>query len=114
MKSKKIYYWACDKSENSGEGKLALYFIKDLNKKFITAEIKRPKFKIKFINKIINYKYIIPFFGILYCWKYFLNIKSLLHKFLPLWNFLIFLLLPPNSNIGPTGGAKFIKNSNFN
>ena len=115
MKSKKIYYWACDKSENSGEGKLALYFIKDLNKKFITTEIKKPKFKIKFINKIINYKYIIPFFGILYCWKYFLNNKKVYYiNFLPLWNFLIFLLLPPNSNIGPiTGGAKFIKNSSL-
>ena len=115
MKNKEIHYWACDKSENSGEGKLALYFIKDLNKKFITTEIKKPKFKIKFINKIINYKYIIPFFGILYCWKYFLNNKKVYYiNFLPLWNFLIFLLLPPNSNIGPiTGGAKFIKNSSL-
>ena len=53
--------------------------------------------------------------GILYCWKYFFNNKKIYYiNFLPLWNFLIFLLLPPNSNIGPiTGGAKFVKNSSF-
>ena len=115
MNNKEIHYWVCDKSENSGEGKLASYFIKDLKKKFITTEIKKPKFKIRLINRIINYKYIIPFLGILYCLKFFFNNKKIYYiNFLPLWNFLIFLLLPPNSNIGPiTGGAKFVKNSSF-
>ena len=115
MKNNKIYYWACDKSENSGEGKLALFFIQNLKKRFKTEEIKKPKFKNKLFNQIINYKYLIPFIGILYCWKYYFDNKRIYYiNFLPLWNFLIFLLLPPNSNIGPiTGGAKFPKKTSL-
>lgn len=34
-------------------------------------------------------------------------------NYLPYWNFVIFLILPPKCEIGPiTGGAKFSKNSN--
>ena len=32
LKNNKIHYWTCDKSENSGEGQLALFFIKNLKK----------------------------------------------------------------------------------
>ena len=115
MINKKIHYWACDKSENSGEGKLALFFLQNLKKKFRTEEIRKPKFTNKILNKIVNYKYLIPFIGIFYCWKNYFNNKKIYYiNFLPLWNFLIFLLLPPNSNIGPiTGGAKFPKNTSF-
>ena len=115
MINKKIHYWACDKSENSGEGKLALFFLQDLKKKFKTKEIRKPKFTNRILNKIINYKYLIPFIGILYCWKYYFDNKKVYYiNFLPLWNFLIFLFLPPNSNIGPiTGGAKFYKKTSF-
>ena len=115
MTNNKIYYWTCDKSENSGEGQLALFYIKNLKKKFKVNEIKKPKFDNKLLNKIINYKYVVPFFGILFCWKYYLNRKKVCYiNFLPLWNFLIFLLLPPNSNIGPiTGGSKFLNNSSI-
>jgi len=115
LKNKKIYYWACDNSENSGEGRLAIFFIKNLKKKFNVIEIKNPKFKINFFKKFFNYKYIKPFVGIIYCWKFFLNEKKVYYvNYLPFWNFIIFLFLPPNSNIGPiTGGAKFSENSNF-
>ena len=61
MTNNKIYYWTCDKSENSGEGQLALFYIKNLKKKFKVNEIKKPKFDNKLLNKIINYKYIVPF-----------------------------------------------------
>ncbi len=115
MKNKKIYYWVCDKSENSGEGQLALFFLKNLRKKYKTTEIKKPKIKNQFLSKILNYKYIIPFLGVLYCWKFFFYKKKIYYiNYLPLWNFALFLLLPPNSNIGPiTGGAKFSGNLNF-
>ena len=33
IENKKIYYWACDFSENSGEGKLAKLFLEKLKKK---------------------------------------------------------------------------------
>ncbi len=115
MKSKILYYWACDKSDSSGEGKLALFFLKDCKKKFKIIEIKKPKINNIFLRKFSNYKYILPFFGIIYCWKYFLNKKETCYiNYLPFWNFLIFLLLPPNTIIGPiTGGAKFDKKSSI-
>ena len=115
MKSKEIYYWTCDKSPNSGEGNLAIYFIKNFNKNLKFREIKKKNFSYITLSKILNYKYILPFVGIFYCWKYYLNDKKICYiNYLPFWNFLIFLLLPPNSNIGPiTGGAKFHKKTNL-
>ena len=111
----RIFYWVCDKSDSTGEGKLALYFINNLKIKNDINEIKKPKFKNKFLKKIVNHKYALPVLGIFYCWKYFFcNKKTYYINYLPFWNFLIFFLLPPNSNIGPiTGGAKFDKKSNF-
>ena len=96
----KNYVWACDFSKNTGEGKLARLFVK--------KNIKNPiliKFKPKL--KILNYKYLIPFVGIVFCWYYFLKSKKVFFiNYLPLWNTLIFLLLPPKTSIGPiTGGA---------
>ena len=115
MRKNKIFYWVCDKSDNTGEGKLALYFINNLKIKNNINQIKKPKFKNKFFKKIVNHKYVLPVLGIFYCWKYFIyNKKTYYINYLPFWNFLIFFLLPPNSNIGPiTGGARFDKKSNF-
>ena len=65
--------------------------------------ISRPKI-------FFNHKYILPFIGILYCWVYFFRCKKVIYKYLLYWNFLIFLLLPPKTIIGPiTGGALFNK-----
>ena len=115
MKNKDIYYWTCDKSESSGEGKLSLFYLETLKKRFNIHEIKKPNIKNKIIRKIIYYKYIIPFIGIIFCWIYYINKKRICYvNYLPFWNFVIFLLLPPNSNIGPiTGGANFRENSNL-
>jgi hypothetical protein len=116
LKKNKIFYWACDKSKNSGEGKLANFFINKLKKDNNTiVEIKKPQFRNILLKKIFNYKYTLPLLGIFYCWKYFIyGNKTYYINYLPFWNFIIFFLLPPNSNIGPiTGGAKFNKNSNF-
>jgi len=115
LRNKILFYWTCEKSENSGEGKLALFFLKKLRKQFNLIEIKKPKIKNKFFREIFNYRYILPFIGVLYCWKYYLtNKKACYVNYLPFWNFLIFLFLPPGSIIGPiTGGANFINNSNF-
>ncbi len=115
MKNKNLFYWTCEKSENSGEGKLALIFIKELKKKFKLVEIKKPNIKSKILKKLLNYKYILPFIGVIYCWKYFLKNKKICYiNYLPLWNFIIFLSLPPKTKIGPiTGGAKFLKHSSI-
>ncbi len=115
MKNKNLFYWVCEKSESSGEGKLALIFIHELRKKNRLFKIKKPKIKNKILKKILNYKYILPFVGVIYCWKYFFKNKDVCYiNYLPFWNFLIFLTLPPNTKIGPiTGGAKFDKNSSL-
>ena len=104
----KIYYWACDNSKNTGEGKLGLFFLNSqINKNFLKIP-NNNKFK------FFNYKYIKPFYGIYNCWKYYLDKKKVCYiNYLPFWNFLIFLLLPPATIIGPiTGGANF--GSKFN
>lgn len=103
LTKKKIILWACDYSSESGEG--------NLSRKFVKKNFKNKKFQIIGYNKknILNYKYISPFIGIFYCWKYYLKGNKVGYlNYLPLWNFLIFLFLPPKTVIGPiTGGAKF-------
>ena len=102
--------WASDYAENSGEGNLARLFTKYL--------IERKNYKIKFnkINKIKYSKYLSPFIGILYCWKYYLINKNVAYiNYLPLWNFFIFMLLPPKTILGPiTGGAKYSSRHKLN
>ena len=109
LKSEKVFFWACDFKSTSGEGRLAKLYVKEYKKKFKNTLIKIPNQKLK----IFNYKYLSPFFGIFYGWYYFFNGKKFLYlNYLPFWNFLIFLLLPPKCEIGPiTGGAKFNKQS---
>ena len=88
MRSDKVFFWACDYSENSGEGRLGRLFIKVYERKFklITKRIKPSK------RKILNHKYVNPFIGILFAWIYFFkNKKFLFLNYLPYWNFLIFL-----------------------
>ena len=108
------YFWVCDFSTNTGEGNLARLYLKKIKnkKKVISCDL---FFKNKIIKKIINYKYISPFFGILICWYLFFKKKDITYiNYLPLWNFLIFLLLPPSTKIGPiTGGAIFPKNNQY-
>jgi hypothetical protein len=64
--------------------------------------------------KIFNYKYFTPFIGIFICWFiYFKKDKPVYLNYLPLWNFILFLTLPPKTILGPiTGGAKF-NNKNY-
>ena len=115
MKKNKFYYWSCDCSKNSGEGQLALLFLKKLSKNYQFKQIKFKNNNNSITKKILNYKYLIPFIGILYCWKYYFNNKNIAYiNYLPFWNFLIFLLLPPKTLIGPiTGGAHFKRTNNF-
>ena len=74
----------------------------------ITA-LKYQKNNINFLKKIIDYKYISPFYGIIICWLNYLKKRRVAYiNYLPLWNFFIFLFLPPKTIIGPiTGGANY-------
>ena len=110
MTKKKITFWACDYSDKTGEGNLA--------RKFIFQNYKGKKIQIKTINSknIFKHKYLIPFIGIINCWKYFLKNHNVGYlNYLPLWNFLIFFLLPPKTSLGPiTGGALYSKKNKMN
>jgi hypothetical protein len=108
LTKKNLYVWACDYSENSGEGKLARLFIKKLN-------LDR-NFRI-IINKNYNvHRYISPIIGIIFCWlKSLKNQKTCYLNYLPFWNFLIFMLLPSKTILGPiTGGAHYSKKNILN
>ncbi len=101
----KYYYWACDYSKNTGEGNLARLFVrKNIKNGF--------RIKYNITLKFLRYKYILPFIGVIYCWFYYLKGKKIYYiNYLPLWNFLIFILLPPKTILGPiTGGSNFNKN----
>ena len=108
------YFWVCDGKSSTGEGNLARLYIKKIigKKIIITCET---FFENKIFQKILNYKYISPFFGIFVCWYFYYQKKNISYvNYLPLWNFFIFLLLPPGTNIGPvTGGALFSKNNQY-
>ena len=110
MTKKKLTFWACDYSNKSGEGNLAKKFINE-NYKNKTIKIKTSKSK-----NIFSHKYILPYIGIVKCWKYYFKGYRIGYlNYLPLWNFLIFLLLPPKTVLGPiTGGALYDKTNKVN
>tara|TARA_B100000787_G_scaffold71256_1_gene52375 strand:- start:4177 stop:5091 length:915 start_codon:yes stop_codon:yes gene_type:complete len=110
LTKKILYLWACDYSDNTGEGKLAKIYINFLKKK------NNYKIKVCVPKKSLNYKYLSPIVGILYCWKNFLENKETGYvNYLPLWNFFLFILLPPKTILGPiTGGANFSNQKNLN
>jgi len=108
---KYVYCWACDFSKNSGEGNLANLFVSEkFNNNYKIYTPHRLNINKKFSN-IINYKYISPLIGVFFCWFFFIKNKKVVYiNYLPLWNFLIFALLPPKTILGPiTGGAHFVE-----
>ena len=106
-----IFFWACDYSSNSGEGRLARMFVNYKEKQTKCTFLKISCSK----NKFLNHKYISPFVGIIYCWLYYLKKKEIYYiNYLPFWNFIIFIFLPPKTQLGPiTGGANYSM-ENFN
>ena len=114
--AKKIYFWACDYSSNSGEGILGRSYIRYIRKtnkniKLInvnsSSKFQKNKFKKNSqIYKSVIHKYIYPLIGLIYLWKLYFQSKNVLFlNYTPLWNFLIFIFLPPNSKIGPITGT---------
>lgn len=121
---KKIYIWCCDNSKKNGEGILANKFIDDLikyNKKYSFKIVTLSLKKINFFRKIFGSsadRYLFPIFGVFYLWFVFIfkNKKKLCFvNYLPLWNFLLFAILPPKTILGPiTGGSTYLKKPFFN
>ena len=114
--------WTCDFRENSGEGKLARLFLKQLyyNKiNLIKVYSPEAKYIIKygkiFLSKKKNfinydkfyYKYVYPFIGCIYSWYFFFRKEKFVYlNYLPLWNFIILLLLAPKTTLGPVTGSR--------
>ena len=123
-----LYCWACDFSPNRGEGILARHYIQSLSKK------KQKKFFIKSthgtfsINKGLIKKlnttsrnmtklnlsffenYLYPIYGIIYLWINYFRKRGVCYlNFLPLWNTFLFILLPPNTHLGPITGFIYKK-----
>jgi hypothetical protein len=121
-----LYIWANDYSSNTGEGRLARNFISFLKKEYPRnlIKIKTPQQEFLLANSKIEknyttrknnffYKYFIFIYGIIYLWSKRKN-KIVYINYLPLWNFLIFLLLPKKTILGPiTGGVKVDKINNL-
>lgn len=114
---KNIYYWASDICKSSGEGILARSFIKKLkfyNKNYKIINLcKNSKFQKKNLKQNCSnffHKYIFPIYGVYILWKYHLNKKNTCYiNYLPLWNVLIFLLLPRKTILGPITGSYPLK-----
>lgn len=108
MTENTIYAWASDYASNSGEGNLARMYISYLKNTY--------NYKFIFNKKKKLNKYLSSYIGILYCWNYYLKNRKVAYiNYIPFWNFLIFLFLPPGTIIGPiTGGALFNKKNLFN
>jgi len=68
--------------------------------------------KIKLKNKqSIFAKYILPFYGVILLWGHYLKNEKISYiNYLPAWNFLLILLLPPRTIIGPVTGSINRKN----
>ena len=114
--------WVCDFRQNNGEGIVGGLFLdeftkqNDIPKKKVWLRninsgifLSNLSFKNTKNNNDLNFldRYFSPFLGILYLWyNYFLNKKIIYVNFNPLWNFLIFLLLPPKTILGPITGSK--------
>ncbi len=98
----KYVAWSCDYKKNSGEGQLARKFIETLFDKN-NVKIQHPKLKFYLSD------YIYQIYGIIVLWYYFFKgSKIIFINYLPLWNFLIFLLSPPRTIFGPITGSKQI------
>jgi hypothetical protein len=112
-----LYCWACDISENTGEGNLARIFLKKkaITYKIYVFNVKKIFSDYNFLFNIFNYRYIAPVLGVGFCWYLFLKKKKIAFiKYIPLWNFFFFLFLPPKTILGPiTGGSNFKEDKNF-
>ena len=121
-KKKFLYCWASDFEKTNGEGIIANLFLRkfidnnNLKKNIVlirnlssqTTYEKLEKFEQSKRGGKLNIfeKYLDPFIGIFYLWyKYLCGNKVAFVNFLPLWNYITFLLLPPKTALGPITGT---------
>jgi len=113
MNKNKIYYWANNLNKNSGEGILANNFIELIKKNkrnIVLQKINNLKYKENIFSN-----YLLPYLGVLkIIFYHFRGFKTCYINYLPLWNFIIFLLLPKKTILGPITGNTLRKSTFFN
>lgn len=120
MKNFDVFVWASDFEDFTGEGLLARCFIENYFVKKNTLKIKSNNSEFFFYKKKIyklknkpydnNFfkKYFYLFKGLFFIWYYHLKGKKTLYiNYLPLWNFLLFILLPSKTILGPITGSVY-------
>jgi hypothetical protein len=126
-----LYCWACDFSEDRGEGILARHYAINLSRiKKISICVNTPSVNYQvYKNNIIKINshereyrnlnfnffqnYFYPFLGIFFLWVHFFKKHKVCYlNFLPLWNIFIFYLSPPKTHFGPITG--FVYNNKIN
>jgi hypothetical protein len=105
LKRKIFYIWASDLRENSGEGILGNQFLSDVKRNFrniVLININKNDNKYStFFNK-----YIYNLFGAIKLWKYYYRGYTTIYvNYLPIWNFILFLILPAKTILGPITGS---------
>lgn len=118
MKNFDVFVWASDFEDFTGEGLLARCFVEKYFVKKNILKIKSNSSEFFFYNKKIlrvnkniytnNFfkKYFYLLKGLFFIWYYHINGKKTLYiNYLPLWNFLLFILLPSNTLLGPITGS---------
>ena len=116
---KKIYFWAADICENSGEGILANNFLNNLRKDGelinINSLSRFQKNNLNFKNIIFQkfyHAYIYPIIGAIKLRFYQKKGLICYVNYLPLWNSILFLILPKKTILGPISG--YYKFSRYN
>ncbi len=98
-----------DLSFKGGEGILGNDFIKSYSDLKPHIKLKKKFFFLNFLNKkSFFHKYLVPILISLYVRIHF-NKNFIYVNYLPLWNFLIFLILPKNTVLGPITGSNIVK-----
>lgn len=126
MKNNTIFCWCSNLEFDNGEGILGRTFVEKIfNQKktqlIIKTNLGEYLYKNnKFILKKKNYfpeflkKYFLPFYGVFFLIvKNLQNYKTVYINYLPLWNFLIFFLLPKKTIIGPITGTTVINSKKY-
>jgi len=131
MKKNRLYIWCADYAPNRGEGILANLYIRKLlthtkpsiveieNFKKNSIFFRRGRFsnmgkkKVLEINHSFFHKYFYPLIAILKIWiKSMSGYQVVYVNFLPLWNFLLFALLPKKTFLGPITGNIYVQKVN--
>ena len=123
-----LHSWISDSRHQDGESKLSITFCQEISTAYDLVIIYSPFNKIiiknkKIISNVIKkktnklnyyYKYISPFIGVFFLWYlHFIKRKKVAYiNFLPLWNFLLFILLPSRTILGPITG--YVYNDKIN